>query len=52
MFTALKVPRQCPLVLLVTNAGSKQHKAMGRKESSVMGSGLLGVCSRGEKLRI
>jgi hypothetical protein len=44
-FTAPK----CPLVLL-TKVACQKGKALGSEEGKVMGSGLLGVCSRGTKL--
>jgi hypothetical protein len=46
--TALKVPRQCPLVLLVKVAGNKVKRWKVKKVT--VGEGLLGLCSRGEKL--
>ena len=44
-FTALKVPRQGPLVLLI-KVGRKRGKAFGNEEGSVLGSGLLGIFSK------
>jgi hypothetical protein len=40
LFTAPKVARQCPLVLLV-NVGWKQGQALESEEGSVLGNGLL-----------
>ena len=48
MFTALKVPRQCPLVLLVKVAGNKVQRWELKKVAA--GEELLGLCSRGEGL--
>ena len=48
-FTALKVPRQCPLVLLV-RLGWNQAKALGSEAGGMVGSDLLGERWRGEKL--
>jgi hypothetical protein len=42
MFTVLKVPRQCPLVLLA-KVGRKQGEVWGSEEGSMLGSGLLEV---------
>jgi hypothetical protein len=44
MFISLKVPRQCPLVLLV-KVRWKRGKAIG-SEGGATGGGQLGVCSR------
>lgn len=46
--TALKVPRECPLVLLV-KVSQSQGRVLGSEEGMLMGSGLLGVRSRGKK---
>jgi hypothetical protein len=48
MFTGLKVPRQCPLVLLVKVAGNKVKRWEVKKVAA--GEGLFGLCSRGEEL--
>ena len=48
MYTAVKVPRQCPLVLLVKVAGNKIKRWEVKKVAA--GEGLLGLCSRGEEL--
>ena len=46
-FAVLVVLRQCPLVLMV-----KLGKAFGSEEDRMMGTGLLGIGSRGKKLSI
>lgn len=46
-FAAPKVPKQCPLVLLV-NVFCWQGKTLGSEGSSVMGSGLFRVQGRKE----
>ena len=46
IFTILKVPRRCPLVLLA-RVGRKHGEAWGSEEGSMLGSGLLEVWSRG-----
>ena len=51
MFTVLKVPKQCPLVLLV-NVGCYQGKTSRSEEGKVMGFGLLEIRSRGKNLSI
>jgi hypothetical protein len=38
-FTALKVPRQCPLVLLV-GVGLRKGKALGSEKGKMLGCGL------------
>jgi hypothetical protein len=50
-FTFLKIPRQCPLVLLV-KVGWKQGKVLRSEEGSVKGGGLLGVWSWGKELNV
>jgi hypothetical protein len=47
MFAAQKVPRQCLIFLLVKVAWQK-GKTLGREEGKLLGSGPLGVCSRGQ----
>ena len=47
-FTALKVPRWCPFVLLVKVAENKVKRWEVKKVAA--GEGLLGLCSRGEEL--
>jgi hypothetical protein len=44
----VKVCRQCPFVLPV-KAGCKQGKALRSEEGSVIGSGMLGMCSGGKE---
>ena len=51
MFTALKVPKEWPLVLL-GKIGFQQGKTFGSKQGKVMANGMLGVCSRRRKLAI
>jgi hypothetical protein len=51
MFTALKVPKEWPLVL-PGKIGFEQGKTLGRKQGTIMATGLLGVCSRKRKLGI
>jgi hypothetical protein len=48
-FTALKFPRQDPLVLLV-KADRRQGKSSGMEERKMMGTELRGICSREEGL--
>ena len=48
-FPSLKVPKWCPLVLLVEVAGNKT-RALGGDEGIVMGDGLLGASCRGKKM--
>ena len=50
-FTFLKIPRQCPLVLLL-KVSWKQGKALRSEEGSVKGGGLLGVWSWGKELSV
>ena len=45
------IPRPCPLVLLVKTSWGQEEKS-GGEVGKVMGSGLLVVCFRGEKLNI
>jgi len=49
-FTAFKVPRICPLLLLV-NACRRQSGAMGIKGGKVNGQRTIWVCSRKKELR-
>ena len=49
LFTILKVPRRCPLVLQA-KVGRKHGEAWGIEEGSMLGSGLLEVWSRGMKV--
>jgi hypothetical protein len=51
MLTVSMVPRNRRLVLLV-KLGWLQGKMLGSEEGKVMGSGLLGVWSSGEKLSV
>ena len=44
---AMKVPRQCPLVLPI-NVVWKQNKAFGILEGSVLANGLLGCAAEGK----
>ena len=50
-FTAVKVFRQHPLVLLV-KVCRNQGRALGSEEGRVTGTGLFVVCSRGQELRM
>jgi hypothetical protein len=45
-FTALEVPRQCPLVLLV-NVSWRESRALGSEEDKVSGSGVLAYAAEG-----
>jgi hypothetical protein len=47
MFTAMKVPRQCPLVLSV-KVRSREGKALGIGEGGVLRSGLFCCAQRNE----
>ena len=49
-FAGLKVPTQCPLVLLVKVAGNKVKRWEVKKVAA--GEGLFGLCSRGEEMNM
>jgi len=51
MFTILKVPMRCPLILLA-KVGRKHGEAWGIEEGSLLGSGLLEVWSRVMKVGV